>query len=153
MFIVLSKLQWYTNQMERFWNKVIKQENGCWEWQAALREGYGAFKLNGKVIGAHVYSYSLTHGEITRGLVICHSCDNRKCVNPEHLWLGTYSDNMQDASVKGRLISSRKKYRTKEEKRHANHLTFYAKHKDKYLARKRELYHLNKIKARNSAVE
>lgn len=88
----------------------IDESTGCWEWQGALRVGYGAIvgKINGtrKTLGAHRVSYELHKGPIPKGLFVCHSCDNRKCINPEHLWLGTGKDNMQDALRKDRMVIS-----------------------------------------------
>jgi len=91
--------------MDRFWSKVAKAaDNQCWEWNAAKDpSGYGAFKFNGKKTNAHRVAYELEHGPITKDMEICHTCDNRSCVNPNHLFLGTRSDNMLDAYRKGRL--------------------------------------------------
>lgn len=91
--------------MERFWNKVEKSD-GCWNWIGSKRVGYGAFKINGKVTGAHRYSFELKNGKIPDGMIICHSCDNPSCVNPDHLFLGSHRDNTIDAFNKGRRVGS-----------------------------------------------
>lgn len=92
--------------MERFFSKVNKTDN-CWEWTASLIGcGYGNFKYKGKRYAAHRFSWELVNGKIPDGLLVCHKCDNRKCVNPEHLFLGTQKDNMQDCLRKGRLVLS-----------------------------------------------
>jgi hypothetical protein len=90
---------------QRFWEKVrIGKPGECWEWQASLKNnGYGQFGLNGRVMGSHRASYIMNFGEIPARLDVCHKCDNPKCVNPNHLFLGTRSDNMQDCSSKGRI--------------------------------------------------
>lgn len=92
----------YKSVEERFWAHVHKTE-GCWNWTAAVRgAGYGAFLVNQKNYGAHRFSYLLTKGEIPKGLCVLHACDNRRCVNPAHLSLGTNKDNTADMISKGR---------------------------------------------------
>lgn len=96
--------------MKRFFDKIVKTDS-CWNWTAALRgkSGYGCLKYKNKVIDAHRFSWILHNGDIPNNLLVCHSCDNRKCVNPNHLFLGTASDNMQDCLKKGRLKIPRTK--------------------------------------------
>ena len=92
---------------ERFLEKVEKKSYGCWEWAASLdKAGYGVFGIeSGKPIGAHRYSYALHYGAFKKSLFVLHKCDNPKCVNPDHLFLGTHQDNMDDMVRKGRQNS------------------------------------------------
>ena len=93
--------------MQRFFDKINKSEDGCWLWTAGGRgTGYGAIKYNGKIVDAHRVSWILHFGEIPEGMFICHKCDVRKCVNPDHLFIGTHKDNMQDCIKKGRFVRS-----------------------------------------------
>lgn len=87
---------------ERFWRHVRKSD-GCWEWTASTASGYGTFGLTrDTMVGAHRFSWKLHFGPIPPGLYVLHHCDNRRCVNPAHLFLGTAQDNTMDMVRKGR---------------------------------------------------
>jgi len=84
--------------------------NGCWEYTGFIwKDGYGqrSFGQRGKkkVTKVHRIAYEIWKGEIPEGMLVCHSCDNRKCFNPDHLWLGTHADNARDMHEKGRQVN------------------------------------------------
>lgn len=82
----------------------INPETGCWEWQGARVRGYGTLSLgDGKSKLAHRRAYEVWIAPIADGLYCLHKCDNPPCINPEHLFLGDQSKNMQDAQNKGRM--------------------------------------------------
>jgi hypothetical protein len=82
---------------ERFLQKVRKHRSGCHVWQSTMRkDGYGHFWRDGSIQKAHRVAWEIFIGSVPEGLHVLHKCDNRKCVNLKHLYLGTPSDNVRD---------------------------------------------------------
>jgi len=94
---------------ESFLKKVRIKSSGCWHFTGAINTtGYGVVGFKGKVWQAHRLSYYFHNGAIPDGLMVLHKCDNRRCVNPDHLFLGTAKDNTQDMINKGRWVCRKK---------------------------------------------
>ena len=94
-----------TDPAKRFWTLAdTSSPDGCWPWHAAIdKDGYGRFELPGhRQATVHRFAYELAIGPIPEGRSVLHHCDNRSCVRPDHLFVGTHTDNMQDAKRKGR---------------------------------------------------
>jgi len=93
--------------MVRFETRYTKQPDGCWEFTGGIiPDGYGNFPTKDGNFRAHRFSYMIYKGELEEGKVIMHTCDNRKCVNPEHLKQGTQQENVLDCSAKNRMNTS-----------------------------------------------
>jgi hypothetical protein len=105
-YLLIEEKSFPNTQKNRFYSKVTipQTEDGCMIWNLAKnRQGYGVMVHEvSKTMLAHRYSYELFVGEIPDGMCVLHKCDNPLCVRPDHLFLGSHSDNMQDMFSKGR---------------------------------------------------
>lgn len=120
----------------RLWRKCNKQgpthpilKTKCWEWTGAEFKGagYGQIQVEGTPKRTHRVAWALSNGPIPKGLLVLHKCDNRRCIRPDHLFLGTQKDNVDDMVSKGRKVVSKGKYHSEVLKRVAargdNHWT------------------------------
>lgn len=101
----------------RFWRDVEKTKT-CWLWRGHInnRNSYGYISVNGRKgsnVRVHRFSYALHYRPLRTTENVCHTCDVRHCVRPDHLFLGSYTDNMQDAATKGRMARGERHHNTK----------------------------------------
>ena len=147
------KQRWCSDECSFLGRRKLHKESGCIEWTGNInRQGYGVMRIHPskKMYGVHRFAWEYVHGPIAQGLCVCHKCDNPKCTNIEHLFLGTHYDNNHDRSLKGR--SGKRSYSDAElmryslfnrgEKNHAAKLTeqqVIEIYKQKHLVKRKEL--------------
>jgi hypothetical protein len=109
--------------------------SGCFLWTGYLApNGYGELRIDGSKMSAHRASWVLHRGQIPGGMFVCHKCDNRACVNPDHLFLGTQKDNMRDAASKGRMNPNQKGERNRAAKLKQDDVLFIRKSSERGVA-------------------
>lgn len=122
---------------------MIQDKNSCWEWKTGCFSlGYGCFSIKRKPHLAHRISWNLTFGNIPTNLFVCHKCDNPPCVRPDHLYLGTPKDNMDDKFRRGRYKYTGPKNPAKGEKQGSSKLS------NKQANNIRTIYRTSKISQR-----
>lgn len=111
--LVHKKLSWDQPEivkeelLKRYIIKDLGYPTPCWQFTQTNVPGYGVIKVDHKKRAAHRISWIIHNGPIPNGMLICHKCDQRSCINPDHLFIGTYKDNSQDASQKHKIFLAR----------------------------------------------
>ena len=101
-----AKLTLSEDELIEFWSMAKKVPSDCLVWQKGKdRQGYGVYSRKKKVFKAHRIAYYLEYGAIPKGKIICHQCDSPPCINPKHLFAGTYKQNTHDALGKKRMAT------------------------------------------------
>lgn len=102
----MNKRTTYRNSIESLIGKTKITSSGCWEWTGYTNpDGYGWTSFNGTTLSTHRLSWKFHNGDIPKDLKVLHKCDNRPCINPDHLFLGTQADNVRDMDKKKRRVS------------------------------------------------
>ena len=114
-FSGVYRAKYCSNKCRLLYRTKINEKTGCWEWQGGKsKAGYGVLNIGGtginqKIVTSHRLSYETFVGAISHGMFVCHKCDNPKCINPGHLFLGTQEDNAHDMAIKGRAVWAKRK--------------------------------------------
>jgi hypothetical protein len=112
-------------ELDQVLMRCVASESGCWEWQGAKsKRGYGRVKIDGRLVSPHrvtAWAMGLVESlsDPERAACVLHRCDNPKCVRPDHLFVGTLVDNMQDCSRKGRIANQKNPWKPKAPKKAA----------------------------------
>ncbi len=113
--IYRNRIYYKRDPLERLMERVVVDPTTvCWNWTGKLmHHGYGRMELGGKQMYAHRASWAIHQREVPEGKILCHHCDNRRCVNPEHMYVGTAQDNSNDAVERDRLERGAHRYNSK----------------------------------------